>query len=270
MNRRECFHTQEMNPEGKSPENSVESRVGTRRSGKPSRPPYNPGLQKLVEGKNSRTQPLSAEAKAQGFPGWHQRGYMPHCDLPGVTQFVTLRLHDSMPASRRGEWEALLQLEDSRERRTKLEEYLDRGLGGCPLREPAIAELAENALRFFDGQRYQLQAWVIMPNHIHVLVDIWETPLDKIDKSWKQFIALRANRLLGQAGKFWEREYWDTLIEDEEHRRKATRYIEANPVKALFVREARDWRWSSARLRDEYGRLPEPNRSTGAPVSKPA
>jgi putative transposase len=233
-----------------------------RRSG-PSRPPYNPGLHKLVEDRKAWTEPLSEEAKAQGFLGWHQRGYLPHCDFPGVTQFVTLRLADSMPVSLRGEWEALLHLEDNRERRLKLEEYLDRGLGECPLRRPAIAEVAENTLRFFDGQRYRLRAWVIMPNHIHVLVDIWQTPLAEIDKSWKQFIARKANRLRGRQGRLWEREYWDTVMEDEEHRRKSVRYIEANPVKAGLVREAREWPWSSARFRDKYGKL-------GAPVSKPA
>src|ERR1017187_4508943 len=139
------------------------ARPATRRR-QSSRPSYNPGLQKLVEGKKAWTEPLSDEAKAQGFLGWHQRGYIPHCNFPDVTQFVTLRLDDSMPASRRSEWEALLHLEDKRERRTKLEEYLDRGFGECPLKQPAIAELVENALRFFDGQRYRLQAWVIMPN----------------------------------------------------------------------------------------------------------
>jgi REP element-mobilizing transposase RayT len=264
-------HSRNDPPPGRSnaaADNAIDPPAIRRRQ--PSRPPYNPGLQKLVKGKKAWTEPLSDEATAQGFLGWHQRGYIPHCDFPDVTQFVTLRLDDSMPASRRSEWEALLHLEDKRERRTKLEEYLDRGFGECPLKQPAIAELAENALRFFDGQRYRVQAWVIMPNHIHVLVDIWQTPLAEIDKSWKQFIARKANRLLGCEGRLWEREYWDMVIEDEEHRRKSVRYIEANPVKALFVREARDWGWSSARWRDEYGRLPEPDCISGAPVSQPA
>jgi REP element-mobilizing transposase RayT len=256
-----------MNP-NRPPAPDAESRLGSRRSG-PSRPPYNPGLQKLVEGKKAWAEPLSAEAKARGFLGWHQRGYLPHCDFPGVTQFVTLRLADSMPASRRGEWEALLHLEDNKERRIKLEEYLDRGLGECQLRQPAMAELADNTLRHFDGQRYRLQAWVIMPNHIHVLVDIWQTPLTKLDKSWKQFIARQANRLLDRKGELWEREYWDTVMDDDDHRRKSVHYIEANPVKAGFVCEPQAWPWSSARFRDKYGRLPEPP-NPGAPVSQPA
>src|ERR1017187_1277970 len=68
-------------------------------------PPYNPGLHKLVEGKQAWAEPLAGGAKAKGFLGWHQRGYVPHHDVPGVTQLVTFRLHDAMPASRRSEWE---------------------------------------------------------------------------------------------------------------------------------------------------------------------
>ena len=223
-----------------------------------SAPPYNPGLRKLVTAKQAWSEPLSAEAKAQGFLGWHQRGYLPHYDAPGVTQFVTLRLQDAMPASRRSEWEALLHLEDQRERRKQLEAYLDRGIGECWLRQPAIAELAENTIRVFDGERYQLQAWVIMPNHIHLLVDVWQTPLTQLIKSWKQFMAREVNKLLKREGTFLQREYWDTLMEDEEQRRKAIHYIETNPVKANLVREASEWAWSSARHRDENRQLKQP------------
>ena len=220
-----------------------------------STPPYNPGLQKLVAGKQAWSEPLAEDAKAKGFRGWHQRGYLPHYDAPGVTQIVTLRLADSLPASKRGEWEHLLKIENNRERRKRLEEYLDRGLGECWLRQPAIAELTEGALRFFDGQRYALAAWVVMPNHVHLLVDIWETPLAELVKSWKDFVARKANKILGRSGTFWEREYLDTLITDEKHRRTAVRYIENNPTKARLVLDPKDWSWSSARRRDEYGRL---------------
>jgi len=116
-------------------------------------------LQKLVEGKQAATEPLDEAAKAKGFLGWHQRGYLPHYDGPGVTQIVTLRLVDSLPASRKGEWEALLRIENRRERRRRLEAYLDLGWGECWLGRPGIAQLAENAFRHFDGERYQLKAW---------------------------------------------------------------------------------------------------------------
>ena len=218
--------------------------------------PHNPGLRELVESKKVSAEPLDEAARKQGFRGWHQRGYLPHCDVPGVTQFVTFRLADALPASRRSEWEALLKIRSERERRLELEAYLDRGAGNCWLARGQIAALTENALRHFDGERYQLQAWVVMPNHVHVLVDIWQTPLAAVMQSWKRFIAREANRLLGREGTLWEREYWDTRIRDEEHLRKAARYVEANPVKAHLAAQARAWPWSSARRRDEYGRLP--------------
>ncbi len=89
-----------------------------------------------------------------------------------------------------------------------------------------------------------------MPNHVHLLVEVWQNPLAELIKSWKQFIAREANKLLGREGTFWEREYWDTLIKDDDQPKKAVRYIEANPVKAGLAREASEWQWSSARHRD--------------------
>jgi REP element-mobilizing transposase RayT len=197
--------------------------------------PYNPGLHNLVHEKQAWSEPTVANGPKQEFQGWHQRGYLPHRDRQGLTQFVTIRLHDSLPASRKGEWESLLKLEDNRERRKQLENYLDRGAGECWLAQPEIAKRAEQALRFFDGQRYQLRAWVIMPNHIHVLVDIRGTPLATLMQSWKRFIAREANKLLGREGTFWQREYWDTYMRDTAQAVKAIRYIEANPVKANLV-----------------------------------
>ncbi len=258
------------------PNSGANKPAASRRSGR-SCPPYNPGLHKLVEGKQAWAEPLDDDAKAKGFLGWHQRGYLPHHDVPGVTQLVTFRLNDAMPVNRRSEWEALLRIEEDRARRTKLEEYLDRGLGECWLRQPRIADLAEGALRFFDGQRYRLEAWVVMPNHVHVLVRVWQTPLAEVLRSWKGFTARAANKLLGRQGAFWEREYWDTRVRDEQRLRKAVRYIEANPVKASLVREAKAWQWSSARFRDEFGALRMPQSGVGAkvaqngaPPSKPA
>jgi type I restriction enzyme R subunit/putative DNA methylase len=116
-------------------------------------------LLQLVTEKNRWSRPLTDEEKALGFLGWHERGYLPHCDFPGLVQFVTFRLADSMPASRRGEWEHLLDIEDVREKRAKLEEYLDRGVGECYLRVPRIAQLAEHSLLHWHGERYELLAW---------------------------------------------------------------------------------------------------------------
>jgi len=223
--------------------------------------PYNPPLQNLVQEKKAWSEPTDKTEK-HAFGSWHQRGYLPHCDEPGLTQLITIRLHESLPISRRGEWEFLLKVEDSRERRAKLENYLDRGAGECWLAQPDIARCAEDALRHFDGRRYQLHAWVIMPNHIHILVEIGDTSLAKLMQSWKQFIARQANKILRREGTFWQREYWDTYMRDTAQTLKAVKYIENNPVKAKLVHATKDWQWSSARFRDPYGKLILP-RSAG-------
>src|SRR5258706_8732165 len=152
-------------------------------------------LRQLVDAKNESFRPLTEEERALGFLGWHERGYLPHCDYPDLVQFVTFRLADSMPASRRGEWEHLLKIEDVRERRTKLEEYLDRGVGECQLRDPAIARLAEEALLHFHNERYEMLAWYVMPNHVHVLVLVWQTPLWKLVQNWKVRIENQSRKL---------------------------------------------------------------------------
>jgi type I restriction enzyme R subunit/putative DNA methylase len=243
-------------------------------------------LRQLVEGKNCGSRSLTDEEKALGFSGWHERGYLPHCDFPGLVQFVTFRLADSMPVSRRDEWEHLLKIEDDREKRTKLEEYLDRGVGECHLRDPRIAKIAEDAMLHFHNERYELLAWCVMPNHMHVLVHVWQTPLWKMVQSWKHFVQTRANRLLAERqlparrhaeanrnapcrrpALQWQREYWDTFMRDGDQERKAVRYIDNNPVKARLCRVDKDWPFSSARFRDEFQRLLLP---AGAPASSMA
>ena len=107
-----------------------------------------------------------------------------------------------------------------------------------------------------------------MPNHVHVLVDIWDTPLSKLMKSWKGFVAQRANQLLKRSGPFWQHEYLDTVIEDENHLRKAIRYIESNPAKAKLILDTKQWPWSSARFRDQYEVLQYP--SSGSAGLQPA
>jgi len=207
----------------------------------------------IVENKRRWSEPLSEQDKARGFLGWHTRGYLPHFDAPGVTQFLTLRLVDAMPASRRSEWEVFDHLEDERERRKRIEEYLDRGLGECHLRSPAIAKLVRDALQLFDGERYALHAWVIMPNHVHVLFTQHE-PLGKIISSWKRFTATEANKLLRRTGTaFWQEDYFDVYMRDEGQFRRAKRYIENNPVNARLVRSAEEWPWSSAGARHSDG-----------------
>jgi putative transposase len=218
-------------------------------------PPQNPGLRDLVDAKRHWSSPPEMENLKRGFRGWHERGYLPHRDEPGLTQFVTIRLTDSFPESLRSEWEHLWKIEDDQQRRAELETYLDRGRGQCFLRQPAIAGIVEDAVRFFHEERYVLRAWMVMPNHVHVLFKIDVKPMAEILESWKKYTSQKANRILGRRGAFWQADYWDTYMRGERHELETRKYIESNPVKAGLSIDAKTWHWSSARYRDEYGAL---------------
>ena len=220
--------------------------------------PCNPGLQELVDGKRQWQDSPDAPKVSSEFRLWNQRGYLPHRDAPGLRQFVTFRLADSFPVELRSEWGALLKTENSRRRQQQIEEYLNKGRGQCYLKHAELAELVERALRCFRGTRYELQAWVVMPNHVHVLFTQKAEPLRKVLHSWKSYTANEANRIPGRTGQFWDEDYWDTFMRDEHQATRSRRYIENNPVKARLVREAVQWPWSSARFRDEYARLKLP------------
>src|SRR6266478_7431893 len=120
------------------------------------RPPYNPGVRDLVKGKRAWDARENHATQREGFRGWHERGYLPHRDSPGLTQFITYHLADAFPAELLGEWASLLKIEEERERRKALEEYLDKGRGQCWLRRADLAKICEEAFRHFDGERYLL------------------------------------------------------------------------------------------------------------------
>ena len=240
--------------------------------------PGNPGLRGLVEAKRQWHYTPDNDTRSLGFRGWHERGYLPHFDAPNVTQFLTFNLADAFPVKRRAEWEVFLKLPDEfcrkpsntrtevrapgavansvqSEIRRRLEAWLDRGAGECWLRDPAVAALVEDALLAGHRRDYELQAWVVMPNHVHLVVNIRQTPLSSLVKQWKGATAVKANRTLRRTGQFWQEDYWDTLVLDAKHLAQAVRYVENNPTKAQFVLDPKEWRWSSARRKDEYGRL---------------
>ncbi|TDU64275.1 type I restriction enzyme R subunit/putative DNA methylase [Prosthecobacter fusiformis] len=186
-------------------------------------------------------------AISKDHSGWTDRGFLPHYDHAELVQSVTFRLADSLPKEKLLEWEHLLKSLDDRERIRQIELYLDRGSGSCVLRRQECAEIVEKALLHFEGQRYQLIAWCIMPNHVHVLMKTFMGhPLGRVVHSWKTFTAREINRLLGQSGPFWQEDYYDTFMRDEEHQYNEVLYIESNPVKAGLVGKAVDWPWSSA------------------------
>jgi len=152
----------------------------------------------------------------------------------------------------RSELTKLPPAEETLERRKRIEAALDAGYGKCHMNRPDIATLVENALLHFDGTRYRLHAWVIMPNHVHVLATpLHGNSLSAIVHSWKSYTAKEANRILGREGAFWLEEYFDRVIRDEIHYGKVVEYIEQNPVKAGLCSEATEWKFSSAYRREE-------------------
>jgi len=197
----------------------------------------------------SSLSPSSLSPGPHPHKGWHSRGYLPHFDQPGLIQGITFRLSDSLPAHVVASLAEDLQEADDPAKRARIEAYLNAGYGACYLREPRIAGLVEDALLYFDGERYRLIAWVIMPSHVHTLIETIEGhPLHRIVHSWKSYTAKQVNQILGRTGRFWFPEYFDRYIRNEHHLEGAIHYIHENPVKAGLVEKPEDWPFSSARL----------------------
>ena len=187
---------------------------------------------------------------------WHSRGYLPHFESSAVIQHVTFHLADSLPVAVLRRWEAELRHFPSEkrnvERRKRVDAWIDAGHGSCILREPVVAEMVQASLPSFDSLRYRLLAWVVMPNHTHVLFQTMEGwSVAKTVASWKKFTArkicdFRRKNGEGTCAPIWHREYWDRYIRDREHLARAIEYIHENPVKARLVGSGKDWPWSSA------------------------
>jgi len=211
-------------------------------------------------------QSLGSPSAGSAFPasqsthrGWYSRGYLPHCDYPGLLQSITYRLADSLPAAALERMDAELRSlppqRRDRERRQRIEDWLDAGHGCCVLREPEAAACVVENWRHFAGERYDLIAWVVMPNHVHLLIRVYEgVSLGKIVQSWKSYTGRRIRAMMEesrasapQSQGVWMREYWDRYVRDERHFEAVVRYIHDNPVKAGLVGKAEDWPWSSAR-----------------------
>jgi putative DNA methylase len=188
-------------------------------------------------------------------PFWHRRR-LPHFEGGSIPQGVTFRLADSLPRHKLIQLQdSLANLEESQvrdERSKRINALLDEGHGPAWLKNPAVAEIVRNSLMFFDDQRYTIHAWVIMPNHIHALftpVEGWT--LAKILHSWKSFSAREANKVLNRTGEFWQPEYFDRVIRNENGFIAAVEYIEHNPVKAGLCQRPQEWKFSSAYCRNE-------------------
>ena len=200
--------------------------------------------------------------------GWHLRGYLPHYDDGRSIQSITYRLIDSLPA------DAIEKLReqnpDEDAQRIEIEKYLDAGCGSCVLREAGNAQVVIDTWKHHEGVGYHLHAWVVMPNHVHVLVEpLAGKNIGEIIAAWK---SVSTRRMLATGSKpgsatvlgrnpparrpsiraavkrhIWQPDYWDRYIRNERHYRAVIEYIHQNPVKAGLVANTEDWPWSSAR-----------------------
>lgn len=199
-------------------------------------------------------QPLTEEKPILKRKGSH----LPHWTQRGATYAITFRLADSLPVHLHQEWKTdidkarllkrpgkklpipLEHKEFQKLFSKKFEAALDAGHGECWLRREEIAEVVANALKHFDGERYRLLAWCVMPNHVHaVLQPMADHPLSEILHSWKSFTARKANEILQREGPFWQGESYDHLVRDETDLENQVEYVMRNPE----VAGLENWRW---------------------------
>lgn len=184
---------------------------------------------------------------------------LPHWYQPGVSYFVTFRTDDSLPESLSRHWHAsrhdwlqrhgispndpqwrdqlrsLSQAVRSQFHETFSRMYLenlDKGFGPCVLKRAEIQKIVVDALMHFDGVRYHIGDFVVMPNHVHLIVCLLgETRIEDQCTSWKRFTARQINLLLNQTGRFWQEESFDHLIRTADQFAAIQRYIADNPVR---------------------------------------
>jgi type I restriction enzyme R subunit len=183
------------------------------------------------------------------------RRRLPHWQQQGCSYFVTWRTADSLPQSKiailtqeRDRWLAShpkpwtddTWREYSRLFTERVQRWLDAGYGPCRLSRPELRKIVEEALRHFDGKRYVLDWFVVMPNHVHALFLVlggWN--LARTLHSWKSFTGKAINKLLEREGTFWMDENFDHAIRSAAQLERFRDYIRANPSKAgLGPREA--------------------------------
>lgn len=186
-----------------------------------------------------------------------QGAKLPHWTADNATYAVTFRLADSIPADATADLKAeLAGLEKLAERAVPLtldelirlhrlrdeaiDKLLNAGHGECLFNDSSLAEIVAGALTHFDATRYRLEAWCVMPNHVHaVFTPLAGYSLPKVLHSWKSFTAHAINKKLGRSGQLWQSESYDHLIRDHGDLMHHVLYVHENPTKAGLT----DWPW---------------------------
>jgi REP element-mobilizing transposase RayT len=181
--------------------------------------------------------------------------HLPHWQPEGAALFITWRLNGSLPRTGGIYKYQSAKHQSARKAFVAMDRELDRAATGPRwLLDDRVAQCVADALLYGESKLglYELRAWVLMVNHVHVL--IWpRARLSRITKSIKNFSARRANAILGLTGQpFWEDESYDHWVRARDEMEKTVRYIESNPVAAGLVEGVEDWRWSSAFGKTEW------------------
>jgi REP element-mobilizing transposase RayT len=175
--------------------------------------------------------------------GWHSRGYLPHFDACGVVQHVVLSTRGALD---RASLEQLSTLSPV-QRRQHLDAMLDRSKAGTIFKDPRCAAAMETQFFYFDGHRYDLLAWCIMPNHVHVVLCCYgETSLGQIIRTWKVHTVRAISAFSGQRVEVFAKDYFDRFMRNGQQTLAAMAYVEHNPVAAGLCDEPEAWRFSSA------------------------
>ncbi len=208
-------------------------------------------------------------------------GNLPHWYREGATYAVTFRLEDSFPKSvldsYRREKDSLTEKIDSARKsgddasvnqlsiklrelyRERIDAALDEGHGEAWMKDPKIAKIVTDSILHFAGSRYDIGAWCVMPNHVHLIISPKEGhELSEILHSIKRHSALQANKHLGRSGAFWQRESYDHIVRDADDYWNQKAYVLRNPEMAglsdwEFVGEGGAGRLETAATADHVG-----------------
>jgi REP element-mobilizing transposase RayT len=187
------------------------------------------------------------------------RRHLPHYQSPGATLFVTFRLYGSLPTniietlqaeSQRNE--RLLNALSPEERRHRAHDEQMRMFGRWEaaldaakesprwLADERVARMVVESIRWRDGKVYELLAFCIMPNHVHMVFST-DNPLPVVMQSLKGYTSRQANQILNRKGKFWQDESYDHVVRNEEELERILKYVVNNPVKAGLVYAPEQW-----------------------------
>ena len=161
---------------------------------------------------------------------------LPHWEQVGKLQYITMRLADSLPNFKIEELQSRkIQLQntdsyvDQKEYLNEIDRLLAIGKGSCILKYDEIQKLIRDALLFYDGVKYDLYEYVIMPNHIHFII-LPYTSMKIIMTDFKRYTTGRIKKILGTRDNIWQNDYFDRFVRDDKDYREIAEYIRLNPM----------------------------------------